>query len=194
MSLLCSPIAKATTVLTGNSLHCNLIEHLNAEVSLGTITDMYTAKQWLAGTFLCVRLKENPEHYKIEGDVPRQTLDERLEQICERNLELLQTAQLVTQHPALQSTEFGDAMARYHVQYSTMKAFLDIPTAARTSEILSAIGNASEFHEIRFRSGEKAIYRNLNKNLAIKFTVPDTIDRPAHKVLLIIQSVLGASI
>lgn len=45
------------------SLHHNLIEHLNAEVVLHTITDISIALEWLRSTFFYIRVKQNPRHY-----------------------------------------------------------------------------------------------------------------------------------
>lgn len=45
------------------SLHRNLIEHLNAEIVLHTITDVSIALEWLRSTFFYVRVKQNPKHY-----------------------------------------------------------------------------------------------------------------------------------
>ena len=175
-----------------NSLHLNLIDHLNAEIGLGTVSSASSAKKWLSGTFLYVRLKENPEHYKIQGDVSARNLDERLEQICQKGIASLQEYDLVKGSTKLSSTEFGDAMARYSVHFETMKIFLALPPKSKVSEILSALSQAEEFKEIRFRAGEKPTYKDLNMNNSIKFPIPVNLDAPAHKVSLIIQSVLGA--
>ena len=179
-------------MLIHHSLHRNLIDHLNAEIGLGTVTSASSAKKWLSGTFLYVRLKDNPEHYKIEGDAPGRNLDERLENICSKAVALLEENDLVKAGSKLHCTEFGDAMARYYLQFDTMKVFLALPERAKVSEILSAIAQAAEFKDIRFRTGEKPTYRILNKNNSIKFPIPANLDAPAHKVSLVIQSVLGA--
>lgn len=173
-------------------LHLNLIDHLNAEIGLGTITNASSAKKWLSGTFLYVRLKDNPEHYRIDGDASGRNLDERLDTICNKAIQLLQDHDLVNSAPKLHCTEFGDAMARYYLQFDTMKVLLALPPKAKTSEILSAVAQASEFREIRFRGGEKTTYKILNKNGSIKFPIPVNLDAAAHKVSLVIQSVLGS--
>lgn len=139
-----------------------------------------------------MRLRENPEHYKIDGDAPNRNLDERLDDICRKGIALLEEHDLVKASPKLQCTEFGDAMARYYLQFETMKTFLSLPPRAKVSEILSAIAQAAEFKDIRFRAGEKNAYKDLNKNGSIKFAIPVNIDAPAHKVSLIVQAVLGA--
>lgn len=170
----------------------NLIDHFNAEIGLGTIISASSAKKWLTGTFLYVRLRDHPEHYKLEGDAPGGNLDQRLETICSRAIALLEQNDLIRGSPKLQCTEFGDAMARYYLQFETMKNLLALPPSAKTSEILSAIAQAAEFKDVRFRAGEKPAYKELNKNISIKFPLPVRIDQPAHKVSLVIQSVLGA--
>ncbi|KAI7627064.1 P-loop containing nucleoside triphosphate hydrolase protein [Hortaea werneckii] len=173
-------------------LHRNLIDHLNAEIGLGTVTSVCSAKKWLTGTFLYVRLTENPEHYKLDSDAPGRDLDERLESICRKAISQLEHYDLVRADEKLQCTEFGDAMARYYLQFETMKVFLLLPPQAKISEILSVISQAAEFREIRFRAGEKSMYKDLNKNQSIKFPIAVNLDLSAHKVSLIIQSVLGA--
>lgn len=46
-----------------SSLHKNLMEHLNAEIVLSTITDISVAVEWLKHTFLYIRVMKNPKHY-----------------------------------------------------------------------------------------------------------------------------------
>lgn len=120
-------------------LHLNLIDHLNAEIGLGTIYDLYTAKRWLAGTFLYVRLGLNPEHYKLDGDAGAQSVDDRIENICRRDLQLLGNTQLIISGGKLKATEFGDAMARYFVKFQTMKVLMDLQPRSKMSDIVSSI-------------------------------------------------------
>ncbi|MCJ1414208.1 Sec63 [Xylographa parallela] len=181
------------TEVLESCLHLNLIDHLNAEIGLGTIHDLYTAKRWLAGTFLYVRLGQNPTHYKLDGDVAERSLDERIEQICDRDIRLLQDTQLVTMEQRLNSTEFGSAMARYYVKFETMSVFLSLPPRAKMSEILSVLAEAQEFREVRFRSGEKGLYKHLNSANGIKFPIKVDIAIAAQKRSIIIQAELGGA-
>lgn len=48
-------------------LHKHLIEHLNAEIFLGTIYDMTIAMDWIRSTFLNVRACKVPQKYGIIG-------------------------------------------------------------------------------------------------------------------------------
>ncbi|KAK6006025.1 hypothetical protein QM012_006435 [Aureobasidium pullulans] len=172
-------------------LHLNLVEHLNAEIGLGMIPDLSAAKKWLAGTFLKVRLKDNPMHYHINGDTPDRNLGARLERICESALSKLKRLELIEQGSSLQCTEYGDAMARYYVDITTMESILGLPRKPKISEILTIISQAHEFREIRFRAGEKLPYKELNSKNDIRFPFKIDLSTAAHKVSLIIQAVLG---
>lgn len=113
-----------------STLHLNLIEHLNSEICLGTINNLSSAKTWLSGTFLSVRLRRNPGYYQLTGGLtsPSQ-IDDRLEEICERDIKQLQKAELVTDRSTLLCTEYGRAMSKYMVEFETMKMLLRIPRA-----------------------------------------------------------------
>uniref|UniRef100_H3CNC9 DNA 3'-5' helicase n=1 Tax=Tetraodon nigroviridis TaxID=99883 RepID=H3CNC9_TETNG len=46
-----------------SSLHSHLVEHLNAEIVLQTISDVNMALDWIRSTFLYIRALKNPSHY-----------------------------------------------------------------------------------------------------------------------------------
>ena len=56
---------------------------------------------------------------------------------------------------------------------------------------LSALAEAEEFHEIRLRGGEKALFKEINKANGLRFPIKVDIAQPAHKRSLIIQAELG---
>ncbi|KAJ5374631.1 Nucleotide-sugar transporter [Penicillium concentricum] len=172
-------------------LHLNLIDHLNAEIGLGNISDVESAVKWLAGTFLFVRLRQNPTHYKLKEDANQEDEDELLRQICEKDIDLLRKCDLV-EAESLRSTQFGDAMARYYIQFETMKALLSLKPKASVSETLNVIAQAEEFREIRLKAGEKSLYREINRDSGIRFPIKVDLALPAHKISLLLQSELGA--
>ena len=126
--------------LLESCLHLNLIDHLHAEIGLGTVYDLYTAKRWLGGTFLYVRLGQNPTHYDIDGDAKDLDLDNRIERICKRDLSLLEESNLISSVDGrLRATELGDAMARYYVEFETMQMLLRLRPHAKLSDIVSCL-------------------------------------------------------
>jgi ATP-dependent DNA helicase HFM1/MER3 len=117
-------------------LHLNLIDHLNAEIGLGNVSDVDSAVKWLAGTFLFVRLRRNPTHYNLKEGANQDDEDELLREICKKDINLLRECGLV-EPERLSSTQFGEAMARYYIRFETMKALLRLKVQATISETVS---------------------------------------------------------
>ncbi|ETI20322.1 hypothetical protein G647_08356 [Cladophialophora carrionii CBS 160.54] len=178
--------------LLESCLHQNLIEHLNAEIILGTVRDVDTAKQWLASTFLYVRLRRNPSHYQFREGVDESTDDAILEQLCKKDIDLLVDAGIVEGQERLTPTMFGEAMARYCVNFDTMKSFIGLPPKAKTSEILSLLAQAREFRGLRMQAGEKSFYKEINKAPEIKFPIKVDVALLSHKISLLMQAEMGS--
>ncbi|KFY43687.1 hypothetical protein V494_01845 [Pseudogymnoascus sp. VKM F-4513 (FW-928)] len=174
-----------------STLHLNLIEHLNSEIGLGTVHDLYSAKHWLTGTFMCVRMKQNPTFYKFSCDTGSRDPDERLEQVCERDIKLLQDSKLVTSNQRFTCTEYGQAMSKYMVKFETMQLLLSIPEHAGIGQMLHIISQASEFKDLRMKPTERAAFREFNKSPFIKYPIKENVSTTAHKISLIIQAQLG---
>ncbi|KAI0112603.1 P-loop containing nucleoside triphosphate hydrolase protein [Nemania sp. FL0031] len=176
--------------LLESTLHRNLLEHLNSEIGLGTIQDIPTAKKWIGGTFLSVRVRQAPSLYNLEN-IHTGGADEQMEEWCERDVKLLQDHDLVTKHLPLMCTEYGQAMSRYMIQFETMKLLLSIPPAAGMEEMLTVICKAIEFKDFRFKPTERAIFRELNKSPLILHPIRETLTLTWHKIFVIVQIYLG---
>lgn len=59
-----------------------------------------------------------------------------IEEICKKDIELLQEADIVFTDQKFKCTAHGDAMARYYVKFETMKTLLTLPPRAKISEIV----------------------------------------------------------
>ncbi|KAI1118185.1 hypothetical protein F5Y14DRAFT_255347 [Nemania sp. NC0429] len=174
-----------------STLHRNLLEHLNSEIGLGTIQDIQTAKKWINGTFLSVRLRQCPSLYNIDDLQSDTGAEEQMEEWCERDVKLLQDNGLVTKHIPLVCTEYGQAMSRYMIQFETMRLLLSIPRAASIEEMLTVICKAVEFKDFRFKPTERAVFRELNKSPLILHPIRETLTLTWHKVFMIVQIYLG---
>lgn len=93
-----------------HSLHESLVEHVNAEVVLGTVTDVPQAVKWLKSTFLFIRAKANPIRYRFKTKLPDHLpVDQRLEALALKDLEKLEQHGFVKlrEGKVLESTELG---------------------------------------------------------------------------------------
>ncbi|KAI8635519.1 P-loop containing nucleoside triphosphate hydrolase protein [Xylariaceae sp. FL1651] len=177
--------------LLESTLHRNLLEHINSEIGLGTIQDIHTAKKWIGGTFLSVRVRQSPSLYKLDNVQNAAGADERMEEWCERDVRLLQDYELVTKHTPFVCTEYGHAMSRYMVQFETMKLLLSIPRAADTEKMLTMICQAAEFKDFRFKPAERAVFREMNKSTLVLYPMRETLTFTWHKIFMIVQIHLG---
>jgi ATP-dependent DNA helicase HFM1/MER3 len=115
-------LAQGRTILE-SCLHLNLVEHLNSEIGLGTISSFESAKTWLMRSFMFRRIQKNPEHYKTslgenlgKHDV---TWEERIGEMVMNAVKKLQSSGLIEQRDRngsvcgkLVSTEYGDIMSK----------------------------------------------------------------------------------
>eukprot|EP00923_Selenidium_pygospionis_P011804 GHVN01020210.1.p1 GENE.GHVN01020210.1~~GHVN01020210.1.p1 ORF type:complete len:343 (-),score=35.34 GHVN01020210.1:2536-3564(-) len=112
-------------ITTGNvqiesQLEPTLVEYLNAEVFLGTVSTILEALQWLKLTFFYVRAKKNRDRYKLDT-----SSESNLLHFLSSRLEELQTLGLVeiAQNRIL-STPLGAAMAKHGVAFKTMQGIV----------------------------------------------------------------------
>jgi ATP-dependent DNA helicase HFM1/MER3 len=110
-------LAQGQTVLE-SSLHKNLAEHINAEIGIGTISDIRTARQWLRGSFLRKRIQRNPGFYHI-GKNSNQTWEERMDDMVSQSVKALKETELVScdgdeteERTTVRLTEFGEVMSK----------------------------------------------------------------------------------
>ncbi|KAI5800118.1 Sec63 Brl domain-containing protein [Geopyxis carbonaria] len=180
------------TEIVESSLHGNLIEHINAEIGLGTITGVTSAKQWLRSTFLYVRMRKNPQYYKLDGQDTIKDPEKRLESICERDIKSLIEAGLVTETEGqLHCSIYGQSMARLYIKFGTMCRAMHMSCTKKVSDILSFFSDAEEFRELRFRIGEKRLYKEINQNHGMRYPFKGDLVYPAHKVYILVQYAIG---
>lgn len=116
-------------------LHLQLVEHLNAEIGLGTVFSPETAKDWLKGTFLYVRCRVNPLHYGVNPQAGG--VDCMIEERCHQSIKMLQNLGLVELvDERLRVTPYGEAAARYYLRLQTMRHILDLREQATLRDVV----------------------------------------------------------
>ncbi|KAJ3409168.1 Sec63 [Chytridiales sp. JEL 0842] len=175
-----------------SNLHENLIEHLNAEIVLGTISNIELSIEWLKSSFLYVRIKKNPTRYKISVNDKTVSPEKRLMTICMKDLELLANAKMVDQADdgmTLSPTEFGRIMAKYYIRFETARSIVELKPSPSLKAVLECLCAGKELQEVRFRM-DKAHLNALNK--AVMMPIKGKVKTPADKVNILLQVCLGA--
>lgn len=183
-----------------SSLHLELMEHLAAEISLGTINSTESAVKWLRNTFFYIRFLKDPNRYHEVSKYMKNKneQDSQLLQFSNNLLEILTKHQIIQhQDNSLVSTPFGHAMTRHYVLFESMKLFIEAKKAQTTKGIMSLLTSAKEFSGIRMRHKEKKLYKEINLSPLLKFPFltekgqSKIIDTTSQKVSLLLQYELG---
>ncbi|XP_060524507.1 uncharacterized protein LOC132700928 [Cylas formicarius] len=179
-----------------SQLHKCLMEHLNAEIVLKTITDLDVAMRWLSSTFLYIRARKNPEKYKLPRGLKPDQIDKKLLEICQVDLNKLSSGGMIKimQGIEITPTVIGEIMAKYYVAFDTMKLFTKLNGNENLIQVLGLISQCHEFSEIFLRVNDKKVLNFLNHNSSkeeIRFRLKGRIKTVDMKVNCIIQAVLG---
>ncbi|XP_066533926.1 probable ATP-dependent DNA helicase HFM1 isoform X2 [Hoplias malabaricus] len=179
-----------------SSLHANLVEHLNAEIVLHTISDVNMALDWIRSTFLYIRALKNPTHYGFSADLDKCGIETKLQELCLRNLNSLASFQLITMDEDIniKPTESGKLMARYYVAFDTMMQFSKVTGLETLSDLIDLISKGKEFSDVQLRMNEKRTLNTLNKDknrATIRYPMEGKIKSNDMKVNCLIQAQLG---
>ncbi|XP_017346765.1 probable ATP-dependent DNA helicase HFM1 [Ictalurus punctatus] len=179
-----------------SSLHTNLVEHLNAEIVLYTISDVNMALDWIRSTFLYIRALKNPKHYGFSPTLDKCGIETKLQELCLRNLNALASYNLITMDEDIniKTTESGKLMARYCVAFDTMKQFMKVTGTETLSEMVDIISKVKEFSDVQLRVSEKRTLNMLNKDknrVTIRYPMEGKIKSNDMKVNCLIQAQLG---
>lgn len=180
-----------------SSLHGNLVEHLNAEIVLQTISDVNMALDWIRSTFLYIRALKNPTHYGFSADLDRQGIESKLQELCLKNLNELSSIGLIQMDEDIniKPTEPGRLMARYCVAFETMKKFSKVSGNESLSDLIDLLSKSREFSDIQLRVNEKRLLNTLNRDknrTTIRFPMEGKIRSNDMKVSCLIQAQLGS--
>ncbi|XP_032386453.1 probable ATP-dependent DNA helicase HFM1 isoform X2 [Etheostoma spectabile] len=179
-----------------SSLHSHLVEHLNAEIVLQTISDVNMALDWIRSTLLYIRALKNPTHYGFSANLDRHGIEAKLQELCLKNLNSLSSIGLIDMDEDIniKPTEGGRLMARFCVAFDTMKQFSKVAGTENLSDLIELISKSREFSDIQLRVNEKKSLNTLNRDknrTTIRFPIEGKIKTSEMKVNCLIQAQLG---
>lgn len=137
-----------------------LVDNLNAEIALGTVTTVAEAVTWLGYSYLFVRMKQNPRAYGIEWDEYQddRQLGQRRRQLVVDAAKTLHRSQMIIfneRTEELRSKDVGRIASQYYVQQSSIEVFNTMmrPQASE-ADVLKIISMSGEFDNIQVRESE----------------------------------------
>jgi len=174
-----------------------LPDHLNAEISLGTVQNISEAVDWLSYSFLYIRMLQNPGLYGIVN--PEQTLKED-PTLKRRRLDLAHTAASLLEKShlarydrksgALQSTPLGRIASQYYLSHTLMALYSrHMRPNMSDIELLRLFSLSGEFAHITVREEEKLELAKLAAKVPIP--VKESPNEPSAKINILLQAYIS---
>lgn len=137
-----------------------LADHLNAEIALGTVTNIEEGMRWLSYTFLYPRLRKNPLAYGISHDekLADPDLVQHRTTLIVKAAQVLDAARMVRFNEVngyLHITDLGRVASHFYIKVESVQLFNEQMKQNMTeAAILSMISQSSEFDNIKVREEE----------------------------------------
>ncbi|UNI21844.1 RNA helicase [Purpureocillium takamizusanense] len=173
-----------------------LVDNLNAEIALGTVTSIQDAVQWIGYSYLFVRMQRSPTAYGIEWAEIRDdpTLVQRRRQLAIQAARTLQQCQMIIfneRTEELRSKDIGRIASQYYILHTSIQVFNTMMQPQATeADILRMISMSGEFDNVQSRDTEAKELTNL-KNEIIPCAVEGGIDTPQAKTNILLQSYIS---
>ena len=200
-------------------LNDNIVEHINAEISTGCITNVDDALIWLKNTFLFVRMKNNPNKFGIKNVKFNNNknninfIENYLKNLIHKIFTDLHNFDLIEYDSSTNSVKpkkLCIKMSKNYVMFDTMK---NISTMLKNKEsikynqstfnqieeyLIDILSNSKEFSKYSSKMEDRKTLNILNKDslnsLGIKYKIKGPIDTFNKKSFVLIQSAINGNL
>lgn len=138
-----------------------LPDQLNAEVVLGSVSNIKEAVNWLSYTYLYIRMRRNPDLYGVEPDVfanDPSLIQMRMNLVHTAALKLQKAGMLKYDRKSglLLSTSIGKVASHFYIKCDSMQVYNDeLKPHMGTIDIFRLFALSKEFENIPIRENEK---------------------------------------
>ena len=176
-----------------------LVDNLNAEISLGTVTSVPEAVQWLGYSYLFVRMCRNPMSYGIDWNEIRDDpqLVQRRRLLIINTARVLQKSQMIIFNEnteELRAKDVGRIASQYYVLQNSIEIFNTMmQPQAGEADVLKMISMSGEFDNIQSRDAESKELLRLkdDKDNVTRCDVAGGIDQSSTKTNILLQAYIS---
>jgi activating signal cointegrator complex subunit 3 len=181
-----------------STLHKQLHEHFNAEITGGSFTHKRDCYEYLTWTYYFRRLLVNPSYYQLENNCAT-GLEIHLNNLINQVLVDLKDAQCIAYNGSdLVPTILGKITSYYYLNYKTVGLFrtrlhkianknISDPNYSYIEELSLLISDAYEFSELPVRHNEDGLNEELSQKLPWKVD-PEKYGNSNCKAYLLLQA------
>lgn len=173
-----------------------LIDNLNAEISLGTVTNVDEGVQWLGYTYMITRMKKNPFAYGMSWQEIQDDpllINKRRELIVSsaKRLHGLQMIVYDDETGSFMPKDLGRIASDFYLLSNSVEIFNQMVNPLATeADILSMISMSSEFDSIKFREEEAKELKQLMEDDS-PCQIGANVDTPQGKTNILLQAFIS---
>lgn len=173
-----------------------LVDNLNAEIALGTVTSVPEAVQWLGYSYLFQRMKVSPMTYGIDWAEIRDdpTLVQRRRQLIIQAARTLHQSQMIIFNEIteeLKSKDVGRIASEFYLLHTSVQIFNTMMTPLATeADVLKMLSMCGEFDNVQSRDSESDELTHLKEEFA-PCDVGGGIDSPQTKTNILLQAYIS---
>jgi len=173
-----------------------LVDNLNAEIALGTVTSVPEAVQWLGYSYLFQRMKVSPMTYGIDWAEIRDdpTLVQRRRQLIIQAARTLHQSQMIIFNEIteeLKSKDVGRIASEFYLLHTSVQIFNTMMTPLATeADVLKMLSMCGEFDNVQSRDSESDELTHLKDEFA-PCDVGGGIDSPQTKTNILLQAYIS---
>ncbi|XP_049674277.1 activating signal cointegrator 1 complex subunit 3 isoform X2 [Accipiter gentilis] len=174
----------------------SLADNLNAEIALGTVTNVEEAVKWISYTYLYVRMRANPLVYGISHKAYQMDpgLEKHREQLVievSRKLDKARMIRFEERTGFFSSTDLGRTASHYYIKYNTIETFNELFDAHKTDgDILAIVSKAEEFEQIKVREEEIEELDTLLNDFC-ELPAPGGVENNYGKINILLQTYIS---
>ena len=154
-----------------SSLHKMLYDHINAEITGGTLTNKNMCIEYIKWTYFFKRLVKNPTYYGLSSVTDAAVLNQYLHNLIDNVLSELSKAGCIKVHDddSIDFSPLGRLSSFYYMNYKTAKFFNDtIKKNLSIPQIIDILSKAEEYSDLPVRHNEDELNKELSYDLPIK--------------------------
>ena len=175
-----------------------VIDTLNAEIALGTVTTVQEGMQWLGYTFLFIRWKQNPFAYGIDWAEARDDpmLVQRRRKLIIMAARALAKSQMIIfteSTEELRTKDVGRIASRFYILRESIDLFnASLRANITAEEVFAMISTSAEFENLQSKESEHGELRFLREAPGVTpVHIKGKVDDSRTKVNILLQSYIS---
>jgi len=168
----------------------NIPDQLNAEIVLGTISNIKEAVNWLSYTYLYIRMRRNPDLYGVSTEdlnEDQTLIRTRMNLIHTSAIRLVKAGMIKydKKSGALLATALGKVASHYYIKCDSMQVYNDeLKPQMSNIDLFRLFALSKEFENIPIRENEKIELERFVDRVPIP--IKGGIDETATKINILL--------